>query len=106
MMTTIPLSICYLIHLWGLGTGIKSTSDAHNSHTAGNPTNSDFNQTSSDLDDDVFVEKLSYPHSYKKVRALRIGSTKSAKLCGLDVVQRRITNTQHGLVGFDIQEDC
>jgi hypothetical protein len=72
----------------GLGTGIKSTSDAHNSHKAGIPSNSDFDQkgrpgTSSDLDDDVFAEKLSFPHAYKKVRALRIGSTKGAKLCGL-----------------------
>jgi hypothetical protein len=94
-----------------LGTGKKNTFSAHNlKYTAGNPSNSFFNSqgrsdTNTDPDDDVFAEKLSFPHAYKKVRALRISATKTARLGSMEAAQRVVTNTPAGLMGFDIPDD-
>jgi hypothetical protein len=55
-----------------------------------------------DVEDDVFEEKLVFPQAYKKVRAMRMASSHTAKLGG---ARRLVTNTPSGLVGFDVPDD-
>jgi hypothetical protein len=55
-------------------------------------------------DDDVF-EKLSFPHAYKKVRAMRMGAMKMVRLGQMGGLSRVVTNTPGGLAGFDVPED-
>jgi hypothetical protein len=55
-------------------------------------------------EDDVF-EKITFPHAYKKVRAMRMGAQKTAKLGQVGGITRVVTNTPAGLAGFDLPED-
>jgi hypothetical protein len=55
-------------------------------------------------EDDVF-EKVTFPHAYKKVRAMRMGAQKTAKLGQVGGITRVVTNTPSGLAGFDLPED-